>query len=386
MKIVFVCLFLCIFFVPIKAQIPEDYINSIPTAVSFLEIETDARIKSFGDIGVVSSEKYYETGLSQNPALLSRNKKVAGGKVSYLSYLNNLISGVNLVDIKAYYSINENNAFGIKFNHFDLGDIQFFNANGDEINSNPKDWYLGVNYAHSFSSNFSSGIGLKYIKSDPFKGLSDSLSLGHAAESFAFDIGFNYRNSLIISENSDLKYSIGLSVLNVGEKISYLPQYVKIPLPTDLKFGIMGEYSYQLFNNFPSFIIIAYQASKLLVPSWPVYENVNGDTVMRGKDPIVPLFKGMAQSFNDAPYGAEEEWHEIMHLFGFETGIEIKNITISIRFGKSYEHQSKGNRNYFTYGLGLAYNNVTVDFSNTYQKDNIFNGTKGLSLGYNYQF
>lgn len=60
-------------------------INTITTAVPFLLINPNAQSMGIADIGVVAASEYYESGLTQNPALLSRNEKVIG-----LNFLTNL--------------------------------------------------------------------------------------------------------------------------------------------------------------------------------------------------------------------------------------------------------------------------------------------------------
>ena len=53
-------------------------LNTITTAVPFLLINSNAQSMGSGCIGVVASDIYMQNGLDQNPALLSRGKKVLG--------------------------------------------------------------------------------------------------------------------------------------------------------------------------------------------------------------------------------------------------------------------------------------------------------------------
>jgi len=50
----------------------------ITTAVPFLSINAHAQAMGSGCVGVVASDLYMQNGLDQNPALLSRGKKVLG--------------------------------------------------------------------------------------------------------------------------------------------------------------------------------------------------------------------------------------------------------------------------------------------------------------------
>ncbi|MDZ7605170.1 MAG: PorV/PorQ family protein [Cyclobacteriaceae bacterium] len=82
--------------------------------------------------------------------------------------------------------------------------------------------------------------------------------------------------------------------------------------------------------------------------------------IARGKDPDRPLLSGMFGSFTDAPDGAQEEFQEVM----ISSGVEYwyKDL-FSVRGGYFWEHYNKGNRKYFTTGVGLRYNTFGIDFA-----------------------
>jgi hypothetical protein len=112
--------------------------------------------------------------------------------------------------------------------------------------------------------------------------------------------------------------------------------------------------------------------NKLLVPTPPVYEedSVTGDQiVLRGKEPPGSVVVGMFKSFYDAPgvnkgngnYSvAAEEFNEIAYSLGAEYWYRNQ---FAIRTGYFHEHSSKGNRKYFTVGVGLKLNVFALDFS-----------------------
>ena len=68
----------------------------------------------------------------------------------------------------------------------------------------------------------------------------------------------------------------------------------------------------------------------------------------------------MFGSFADAPDGFSEEMQEIMIASGVEYWYKE---LFSARGGYFYEHYNKGNRKYFTLGLGLRYNVFGIDFA-----------------------
>jgi hypothetical protein len=100
---------------------------------------------------------------------------------------------------------------------------------------------------------------------------------------------------------------------------------------------------------------------KLLVPTPPKFTGV--DTVdsrissdYRSKSVVSSWFS----SFGDAPGGFKEELKE----FQFSLGSEYSyNDQFFVRAGYFYEDKTKGNRKYFTVGLGVKYNVFGLNFS-----------------------
>jgi hypothetical protein len=128
-------------------------------------------------------------------------------------------------------------------------------------------------------------------------------------------------------------------------------------------------------------IMISADFSKLLVPTPPIYYdageiNENGDTVKvggeeikAGKNPNVSVGTGIFQSFADAPGIVQsdgsrsvfqEEIKEIMWAVGLEYWYAKQ---FALRAGYFHESTMKGNRKYFTAGLGLRYNVFGLDFA-----------------------
>jgi hypothetical protein len=98
--------------------------------------------------------------------------------------------------------------------------------------------------------------------------------------------------------------------------------------------------------------------NKLLVPT-PDNELTEGNTSVFQSDNI-SVISGIFQSFNDAPGGMEEELQEINVSFGAEY---LYNQQFAVRAGYFHEHENKGNRKYFTAGVGLKFNMLSIDAS-----------------------
>lgn len=99
--------------------------------------------------------------------------------------------------------------------------------------------------------------------------------------------------------------------------------------------------------------------NKLLVPTPPVRVDSTGE-VFAGYDDNVGVLQGVFQSFYDAPDGFKEELQEINVSAGAEYWY---NNIIAARAGYFFESERKGNRQYFTLGLGLKYNTLGIDVS-----------------------
>ena len=99
-------------------------------------------------------------------------------------------------------------------------------------------------------------------------------------------------------------------------------------------------------------------------------DTATGDiVVIRGKEAPGSVVVGMFQSFYDAPgtlksngdYSTiSEEFHEIAYSMGLEYWYRKQ---FAIRAGYFHEHSTKGNRKYFTVGIGLQLNVFALDFS-----------------------
>ena len=117
-------------------------------------------------------------------------------------------------------------------------------------------------------------------------------------------------------------------------------------------------------------VSFAVDINKLLVPTPPEYAvdedndpilDENGNQVIAaGQDPNVGTVQGVFQSFNDAPGGMQEELNELMYSVGMEYWY-LKQF--AFRGGYFHEHATKGNRKYFTVGVGLRMNVFSLDMA-----------------------
>jgi hypothetical protein len=207
------------------------------------------------------------------------------------------------------------------------------------------------------------GVTLKYVRSN----LTGNVFTGggggsQPGQSIAADIGWYWFKD--IGQKSNL--ALGASISDIGNKITYSDTEQKDFIPTTLRFGGAYKLGLDPYNS----LTFALDFSKLMVPTPPVYlVDENGDYVYdqkndpiiaRGKDPDRPLLSGMFGSFTDAPDGASEELKEVMISSGLEYWYKE---LFAVRGGYFWEHYDKGDRKYFTMGVGLRYNIFGIDFA-----------------------
>lgn len=333
----------------------------ITTAVPFLSIAPDARSGAMGDVGVATSADANST--HWNIAKLAFIENDIGFSLSYTPWLSKIINDMSLTYLSGYYKINREQSVAFSMNYFNLGDIQFTDEYGEDLqNYNPREFAFAGSYSRLLSDNMSLGVTLKYIKSNLTGNVFSATGESQPGQSLAADIGWYWNKDM--GQLSNL--ALGATITNIGNKITYSNDEQRDFIPTTLRFG--GAYKLGLDLN--NSITFALDFNKLMVPTPPVYEvDENGNIVKdqegnpviaRGKDPNRPLLSGMFGSFTDAPDGASEEFKEIM----IGTGIEYwyKDL-FSVRGGYFWEHYDKGDRKYITMGVGLRYNVFGIDFA-----------------------
>jgi len=144
---------------------------------------------------------------------------------------------------------------------------------------------------------------------------------------------------------------LGLTVSNIGAKISYSEAMLRDFLPANLRLG--GAYTRQIdrYNEITAMI----DFNKLLVPT-PLARN---DTT--SKDPReLGVIESIFNSLHVAPGGFREKMQEIKISVGLEY---VYDQIFAIRAGYFHEHRNKGGRQYFTVGAGLRFNVFEVDFA-----------------------
>jgi hypothetical protein len=322
--------------------------NIISTAVPFLTIGPDSRSGGLGSAGVAISPDI--NSLHWNPSKFAFIDKNFGVGISYTPWLRELVSDINLYYLTGFYRLDKLQVISGSLRYFSLGEITFQESEDDYgYNVNPNEFALDIAYSRMLSDHFSGSVAFRFIYSDIFQGYTEDLNAG---TSFAADLSFFYKTKTdLLNDNSDL--TAGINISNIGNKISY-DGTTKQFIPTNLRLGAAYSTEIDEYNSF-TFTI---DANKLLVPTPPLDTDENETYEEKYRDTSVP--KAMLISFSDAPGGLEEELHEITYAVGVEYWYAKQ---FAARAGYFHEDETKGNRKYFTAGIGLQFNTLTIDAS-----------------------
>ncbi len=352
--------------------------NVITTAVPFLTIAPDSRSGAMGDAGVSTSPDI--NSQHHNPAKYAFMKNDFGVSISYTPWLRQLVNDINLAYLAAYKKIGGGQTLSGSLRYFSLGDITFTNMNGEVTGQHrPNEFAIDFGYNRMLSKYFSGSVVLRYVNSNLTGGYSGTGVQTKVGQAFSSDVSAFFTRPLEINKKN-AEVNAGINISNVGSKMSYTDNAQKDFLPAMLRLGSSFKMDLDEYNS----LLGVVELSKLLVPTPPIYYAV-GDTmpdgtivnvpqkwVRYGKDPQVSVPAGLFQSFWDAP-GVQldptnpndrsvfkEEWREINWSIGIEYWYAKQ---FALRGGYFHEDATKGNRKFFTVGLGLRLKVFALDFS-----------------------
>jgi hypothetical protein len=341
-------LLLCGLSSTVKAQV--DPINVVTTAVPFLRISPDARSGGMGEMGVATSPDTY-SGL-WNVGKVAFNKANSGIAATYTPWLKDLVNDVYLASLTGYFKIGDDQALTGSLRYFSLGNIQFTDFNGVALGTEhrPREFGVDVGYSRKLSSKSGVGLGIKYINSNLTGGLTNGSTTYKTGTSVAADLSY-YHDGKKASGNG---WAWGVALSNLGAKIAYTNNAdAKDYIPANL--GVGATYTKNYNNN--NSLSFGAELNKLLVPTPPGEGATAADlAAYRSKSVVGSWFS----SLGDAPGGFAEEVKEVTVGAGAEYWY---NNQFALRAGYFYENKTKGDRRYFSTGLGLKYNVFGFNFA-----------------------
>lgn len=365
-------------------------VNTINSAVPFLTITPDSRGGAMGDIGVATSPDI--SSQHYNPAKYAFIDGDGGIALSYTPWLRNLINDINLAYLVGYKRLDDEQVVSASFRYFSLGNIVFTDFQGATIRDfNPNEFALDAGYSRIFGDNISGGIAFRFVRSDLTGGVNAGDSETKPGLSVAADLATYYRNNIDLGEKEG-ELAIGANISNIGIKMSYTENQDKSFIPINFRLGSSLKTEIDEYNSFT----FSADINKLLVPTTPIYSDSTDEDgeqiILFGKDPNVSVPLGMLRSFYDAP-GVEledgsrsvflEELHELTVGVGAEYWYREQ---FAIRTGYFHEHETKGNRKFLTFGVGLRLNVFEIDFSYLVptKQNNPLANTLRFTLGFDF--
>jgi hypothetical protein len=355
-------------------------LNVLQTSVPFLTIAADSRAGAMGDLGAATTPDV--NSQQWNAAKYPFIDGKFGVSIAYTPWLTKLVRDINLVYLSAFYKFDDNQVLSGSLRYFSIGEMIFRDEVGTKIGEyHPNEFAVDAAYSRIFSDRISGALTLRYIRSDITGGGTIGIQQYSAGNSFAADLSTYYHTPLQLGEQK-AEFAWGLCISNLGTKISYTEGSDKLFIPTNLRLGARLTVELDEYNSLTG----AFDLNKLLVPTpQKVYEDPEtGDSIFYGKPEPSSVPLSWIQSFYDAPGGFNEEMREIMISAGVEYWYRQQ---FAIRGGYFYENESKGNRKYFTVGIGLQLNAFFLDFSYLFSasgRSNPLDDTMRFTLGANF--
>jgi hypothetical protein len=341
--------------------------NAIIAAVPFLKIVPDARSSAMGDVGIAIDPD--ANTMFYNASNLVFAEYDFGLSLTYTSWLRALgLDDIFLGYLSTYKKIDDKQALGFGLRYFSVGRLQYTDDQGNSLQSvKPYELALDMAYARKLGKTLSLGLTLRYIMSNLGTGTTAGGATLKPAHAFATDLSLSYNKTLRIAKMRSV-FRAGIALTNLGTKVSYVSSGAQEYLPANMGVGTSLKVEIDNRNS----ISFAADINKLLVPTPissyiedesgntftnPAYDT-NADGIADYKQQSMPL--AVISSFGDAPGGVIEEINELM----FSLGIEYwYNKQFAVRCGYYYEHQDKGNRQFFSVGVGVKYKIFNFNFS-----------------------
>ena len=323
-------------------------INVVTTSVPFLRISPDARAGGMGDVGIATTPDANSSfwNLAKTPFATSKTSLA----VTYTPWLKDLgLNDVYLASLGGYHQLDEDQAVSLALRYFSLGNIQFTDFAGNDLQSfRPREFSFEGGYSRRLSAKLGIGIALKYISSNLAGGQAINGVQYKAGNAVAADLSLYHTGLNSAGEG----WNWGVVFSNLGSKISYTSDaQQKDYIPANLGIGVARSWVFDETSK----LTLGLDLNKLLVPTPPSLSDSAGLTGYRTKSVINSWFS----SFGDSG-GFGEELKEVQVSLGAEY---TYNDQFTFRAGYFYEDKLKGNRKYFTMGVGLKYNVFNLNFS-----------------------
>lgn len=335
-------------------------------SVPFLVISPDARASAMGETGTGLAGD--AAAMFWNPGGLAYQKKPQlfltysrwlpqfGASDLFYGYVNGVkempdwggTAGVNLtwLNLGQFERRGEANQFLGLFRSFEFA--------------------LAGSYGTKLANDLGFGMQLRYIYSSLAPIGTEAEQGKGIGQSVSFDLGVLWRpDSLVLFDEIDLSriISVGVSISNIGPKITYIDAAQADPLPTNFRLGLGFNVVHDEYND----LTFAVDFAKLLVKR---------DPVTGASD---PLPKSLVTAWFDSSM-------PLLQTIQLSLGAEyLYDRVVAIRAGYFTESALIGNRTYATFGAGIKYDVYSLDFSYISASNSPLASTLRFTLGFNFE-
>lgn len=339
-------------FTLIAGFISNDITKAQPgiTAVPFLQIEPDSRMAGMGNAGAAFADNSH--AVFWNPAGLAFQE---GNEVSitHANWLPNFDTDLFYDYLVGRYYVEGLGAIGGHITFLNLGEQTHTDESGNELGTfRSYELATGLSYGFNLNQNWAIGTGLRMIYSNLVPaGLDVSGQEAQNGLSVGVDLATMYKSNYFNIAGRNAKAGFGVNLSNLGPHIQYADEEQKDPLPTMLRFG--WTYKMELDREGYNTLRLSNDFSKIMA------RRNEDNTAM---DPVSALFNSWdTVTWNDGQGDVEISLAE---QFMIGVGAEYwYDELFAVRTGYFYEAPNNGNREFLTFGAGLRYSIIGVDFS-----------------------
>ena len=343
-------------------------------AVVFLMIEPDSRSAGMGNAGVAVADN--ANAIFWNPAGLADQRGMEFG-ITHSNWLPEFNAGLYYEFFVAKRHFEGLGTFGAHLTYLFLGEHEYRDAQNQDLGTfKSYDLAAGLSWGFKAGSNLSLGTGARLIYSS-LANVKVGAQDADPGVSVGVDVGALYKVPEFWLGLTQTQYNVGFNLANMGPKIQYTDSEQADPIPTYLRFGHSLSFTFDEYNK----ITLANDFSKILVR-----QRVTEDCI-DPTDPETCTVTYSSDPFHKAIFSA---WTPISVASGAVTDETQTYQTLSIldqllisagfeywyrelfaaRVGYFYENPYNGDREFMTFGAGLRYNIVGVDFSYVYALEN----------------
>lgn len=321
-------------------------------AVVFLQIEPDSRAAGMGNAGVALADNAY--GIFWNPAGLGFQQGIEAS-LTHSTWLPEFNAGLYYEYLVGKYHMPGWGTFGAHVTFLNLGEHERRDASNNPLGTfRSYDLAVGASYGTKISETIAVGGGLRMIYSNLAQGEVGSQSI-HPGLTTAFDLSALYRSRPMDLGGIDATISAGVNLANMGPQIQYSDSEQADPIPTNIRMGYAVTLDLDEYNQ----LTFANDFNKMLIRRDSTGADPFYRAIFTAWQPIT-VNQGTLTDPNMQTLGVLEQ-------LTIGAGLEYwYNQLFALRTGYFYENPYNGNRQFLTFGAGIRYNIVGVDFSYIY--------------------